>query len=617
MTNRRIRVRMNGCLSDETSIQNGIPQGAVLSTTLFLIAINEVTQLIPSPIKILLYADDITITCSGKNLNTTQEMIQETLKKINNWANRSGFKLSKSKSQYTIFNKLRKPTKNFKITLENTPLRRAHTLKILGCYFDEKLTWKTHIKLLKAECLKRVNIIKMISSLNWGANKIIVINTYRSLIRSKIDYGSVIYSSAKDKVLDSLSPIHNSCLRMAIGAFRTSPISSILAESNEEPLSFRREKLSISYALKVTSNPKNPINKIIFDHKYFTNFHKQPSYPKPISLQIHNILSRTIPNLPPIYQYKSLPEPLELLHVPSIDTTLTKFLKQTTNPIIYRSLFYETLNRYENSIHIYTDGSKSATGTGCAIIYPDETKLIKLPDMSSVFYSEVYAIRSALADILKSNNSHFTIFTDSRSAIESIQNKHTKEPICLDIISMNSQIISSGKTLTYVWIPSHVNISGNETADTAAKTASSLPDASTHQASHNDIIKIIKRNIKENWNNQWLKSKPTQLHQIRDSIFELQPTCGTDRRLETVITRLRIGHSRLTHSHLITKTQPSTCNFCNSPYSIRHLIMECTNTNDRRKVLKLTYDFKYNLNSTETIKNIILLLKETNVYKMI
>lgn len=149
----------------------------------------------------------------------------------------------------------------------------------------------------------------MISSLNWGANKIIVINTYRSLIRSKIDYGSVIYSSAKDKVLDSLSPIHNSCLRMAIGAFRTSPISSILAESNEEPLSFRREKLSISYALKVTSNPKNPINKIIFDHKYFTKFHKQPSYPKPISLQIHNILSRTIPNLPPIYQYKSLPEP--------------------------------------------------------------------------------------------------------------------------------------------------------------------------------------------------------------------------------------------------------------------------------------------------------------------
>jgi len=44
---------------------------------------------------------------------------------------------------------------------------------------------------------------------------------YRSLIRSKLDYGSIVYSSVRGSYLRMLDPIHNQALRLCLGAFRT------------------------------------------------------------------------------------------------------------------------------------------------------------------------------------------------------------------------------------------------------------------------------------------------------------------------------------------------------------------------------------------------------------
>ena len=51
------------------------------------------------------------------------------------------------------------------------------------------------------------------------------------LLKPKIDYGSEVYSSASRSLLDSLEPIQNAALRIATGAFRTSPILSLRVES--------------------------------------------------------------------------------------------------------------------------------------------------------------------------------------------------------------------------------------------------------------------------------------------------------------------------------------------------------------------------------------------------
>ena len=61
LQNTEIRVRVNNILSDEFKIKNEVPQGSLLSATLFLIAINEISSVKSKPIQKCLFADDLTL----------------------------------------------------------------------------------------------------------------------------------------------------------------------------------------------------------------------------------------------------------------------------------------------------------------------------------------------------------------------------------------------------------------------------------------------------------------------------------------------------------------------------------------------------------------------------
>ena len=54
-----------------------------------------------------------------------------------------------------------------------------------------------------------------------------------------------------------LDPIHNQGLRLALGAFRTSPVASLNADVDEPSLYSRREKLSLHYAIRLAANPSS------------------------------------------------------------------------------------------------------------------------------------------------------------------------------------------------------------------------------------------------------------------------------------------------------------------------------------------------------------------------
>ena len=70
-----IQVRVNGFLSKQIILEKGVPQGFVLSVTLFLILFNDITGCILRPIKNSIFADNLTIYCSGKDFKTTQKLV--------------------------------------------------------------------------------------------------------------------------------------------------------------------------------------------------------------------------------------------------------------------------------------------------------------------------------------------------------------------------------------------------------------------------------------------------------------------------------------------------------------------------------------------------------------
>ena len=73
---------------------------------------------------------------------------------------------------------------------------------------------------------------------------------YRAIVRSKVDYGCIVYGTASNTNLRQLDSIHISGLRLALGAFCTSPVSSLYTEANEAPLEERLLKLSMHYYVK-------------------------------------------------------------------------------------------------------------------------------------------------------------------------------------------------------------------------------------------------------------------------------------------------------------------------------------------------------------------------------
>jgi len=113
-----------------------------------------------------------------------------------------------------------------------------------------------------------------------------LLNLYRSLIRSKLDYGCIVYGSVRGSYLQMLDPIRNYALRLCLGAYRTSPSSSLCVLANEPPLYITRSKLSIQYCLKPSSSPQNPTHNAVFNCKFKGLFERKPNQIPPLSIRV-------------------------------------------------------------------------------------------------------------------------------------------------------------------------------------------------------------------------------------------------------------------------------------------------------------------------------------------
>ena len=179
-----------------------------------------------------------------------------------------------------------------KLHIYGTQIPVVKEAKFLGLIFDHKLSFIPHIKALKAKCLKALDILKVLSHSDWGGDRTAPLNHYRTLIRSKLDYGSIIYGSARKSYLKSLDIIHHQGLRLALGAFRTSPVESLYAEANEPSLDIRREKLSRQYVTKLDPNPLNSAFSCVFNPRYERFINNKPTAIKPLGLRISPALAQ-------------------------------------------------------------------------------------------------------------------------------------------------------------------------------------------------------------------------------------------------------------------------------------------------------------------------------------
>ena len=147
--------------------------------------------------------DDIQISHRHQTWKVVERKLQDSIDIDQKFAQKNGFKFSTSKISVLHFSKLSTPPP-IDLRLGNVRIQKSETVKYLGVVFDSKLDWKAHIEQLKKKCIKASNLMRSVSSTKWRTYQKTLIMSYRSLIRSKIGYGYIVYNSASNRYLESL-----------------------------------------------------------------------------------------------------------------------------------------------------------------------------------------------------------------------------------------------------------------------------------------------------------------------------------------------------------------------------------------------------------------------------
>ena len=109
-----------------------------------------------------------------------------------------------------------------------------------------------------------------------------------------------------------------------------------------------------------------------------------------------------------------------------------------------------------------------------------------------------------------------------------------------------------------------------------AKTSLSL-EPTSFKIPFSNFKPSINKYILDQWQTSRNDSIGNNFLEIKPTIGEHQSVVRNLRKEEVVLARLRLGHTRVTHSYLhvqLGEEQPQ-CVGCDAPFTVRHFLLEC------------------------------------------
>ena len=156
----------------------------------------------------------------------------------------------------------------------------------------------------------------------------------------------------------------------------------------------------------------------------------------------------------------------------------------------------------------------------------------------------------------------------------------------IDIFEIVHRLRLLGYDISLVWIPGHCGIVGNEQADMAAKRAMTLTDIRALPLHSKEYFPLLREALRVRFNDLWADYRQnTVLKAVKDVTGKWATSCRGNRREEVVLCRLRLGHTRFTHSFLLDHDPPPLCAHCASPLSVRHILVDCPTFTTQRRIL--------------------------------
>ena len=599
---RSARVGFQGKMSDYYELENGVPQGGILSPTIFNMVVEEIHALHLPNTQILSYADDIAIVVTKKGWNpetgTAFTIAQKALNLVAAKCCELGLKISPAKTKaISFFN----TNYTAKLSLGTQLLDWDSTYKYLGIIFDRQLTFIPEMRYLLSRMHSRINILNSISGITWGASEANLNLFYCNGIRSIVDYaapalitalpstyGGTVKLRGTAGMFQKLEKAQNIALRAILSAPRLTKVTLMRREANICPLISRIRNIGYKCLVSMASNIDCRLGEGL--KQKFRNLGNSNYKPTiPISRFYKNMLyhmtKKDIRNFKP-----SCLTPFNPLRtVPVFVMVEHDYKKSEISPAILKQCVLEQNHRlttmFPEAQNVYTDGSvmplTGQCGSGIHNETINETESRRVLNNSSTLTTELVAIKVAL----DTWDTSMTIHTDSLGSVQNISNCRTTNELAIEVQSCIINRASRGLQTILHWIPSHIGIRGNDKADEAAKEGTSLPlpiEVETEPLQPRTLSRAnINKLALEEWDLNEVQDKLLNpFSQSRDwhtLIRETLPLVPrhVPKSVRHVATRFRIGHRRWADVNVPKWTKYDRCYCGNSTFDIPHALVTC------------------------------------------
>lgn len=211
----KFQVSVQGSMSAESEIPYGVPQGCVLSPTLYNIYTYDIPTI--EDCDIAQFADDTAFYTSSRFAKQIIRRLEKGAKKLLKYFKKWKIRLNETKTQAIFFTNRRTrqlPTRKFKIG--TSEIDWSNEVKYLGVVLDKKLTFRSHIQyaLTKAQIAIRIlySLLNRRSKLDTR-NKLLL---FKVGIRPIFTYASPILHDVAKTHLQKLQICHNKVIKMAL-----------------------------------------------------------------------------------------------------------------------------------------------------------------------------------------------------------------------------------------------------------------------------------------------------------------------------------------------------------------------------------------------------------------
>lgn len=210
LVGRKLTVTVEGYSSNEFMATSGIPQGSHLGPILFLLYFNDVNNVLKGPR--LSFADDLKMYLRIRSI-TDAIGLQQELDTFMDWCSLNCMVVNAGKCSVISFARVRKPVV-FNYTLRGVEIERVDHIKDLGVILDTQLTFKRHVSYIVDKASRILGFIFRIAKDFSDVH--CLKSLYCSLVRSTLEYCSVIWNPHYQNGLDRIESVQRRFLRFAL-----------------------------------------------------------------------------------------------------------------------------------------------------------------------------------------------------------------------------------------------------------------------------------------------------------------------------------------------------------------------------------------------------------------